>query len=44
MINQLKCQLTGDAKDLLEARLPEGPCTWHYVKELATKFFTSADE
>jgi hypothetical protein len=44
MVNQLKCQLMGDAKDLLEAQLPEGPCTWDIVKGLATSFFTFADE
>jgi hypothetical protein len=44
MVNQLKCQLVGDAKDLLEARLLKGPCTWDFIKNLATMLFISADE
>jgi hypothetical protein len=43
MINQLKNQMVGDAKDLLDARLPMHMKAWSDVKTLALSFFASQD-
>jgi hypothetical protein len=43
MINQLKCQMIGDAKDLLDARLPTHMTSWLDVKALALSLFASQD-
>jgi hypothetical protein len=43
MINQLKCQMIGDAKDLLDARLPAHMTEWTEVKTLVLSLFASQD-
>jgi hypothetical protein len=44
MINQLKCQMVGDAKDLLDARLPTHMASWRDVKALVALYlFASQD-
>lgn len=41
MINQRKSLMLGDARDLLEARLPEEDLTWLEVRALAISLFSS---
>ena len=43
MVNQLKCQMVGDAKELLEARLPEDAHSWPEVKAIAVSLFVDVD-
>jgi hypothetical protein len=43
MINQLKYQMVGDAKDLLDAQLPTHMTSWRDVKALALSLFASQD-
>ena len=43
MVNQLNCQMVGDAKELLEARLPEDAHSWPEVKAIAVSLFVDVD-
>ena len=43
MVNQLKCQMVGDAKELLEACLLENAHSWPEVRAIAVSLFVDVD-